>query len=102
MATTFSFVDYLAAKKSVDDRALNRQVLDAVVANLPADQTSRPLQVLEVAAGIGAVWLLARVAFAVLYTKNPKKRAPAFVTSYFCLVALLGLSVYGLAVNFVS
>ena len=55
----------------------------------------------NIAAIIGGVWLLARVVFAYLYTKNPQKRAPAFIISYFSLVALALLSLYGLLISFV-
>lgn len=55
----------------------------------------------SVAAGVGVVWLLARIAFAYLYTKDPKTRAPAFVASFFSLVGLVGLSLYGLLISFV-
>ncbi len=47
----YSFTDYLLAKQSVDDRALNRQVYDAMVSNLPA----QPLRIIEVGAGIGTM-----------------------------------------------
>lgn len=46
-----SFQRYLLSKQSVDDRALNRQVLDALRAHLPAG----PLRVIEVGAGIGTM-----------------------------------------------
>jgi SAM-dependent methyltransferase len=49
---SFSFVEYLAVKKTVDDRALNRAVLQSLSQNLPA---GRPLRVLEVAAGVGTM-----------------------------------------------
>ena len=56
MTDAFDFTRYLASKRTVDDRALNRQVwqtlADAVVAELPPD---RPLRVLEVGAGIGTM-----------------------------------------------
>ncbi len=45
----YSFPRYLLAKQSVDDRALNRQVLDALRANLPVT----PIRVIEVGAGMG-------------------------------------------------
>lgn len=51
----FSFIRYLAAKKSVDDRALNRHVLESLVAALPATTSASPLRVLEVGAGIGTM-----------------------------------------------
>lgn len=50
-----SFPRYLAAKKSVDDRALNRRVWDALVAALPAQSRTMPVRVLEVGAGIGTM-----------------------------------------------
>jgi hypothetical protein len=53
--TSYSFTRYLAAKKSVDDRALNRQVWQSVVDALPAATPGNPLQILEVGAGIGTM-----------------------------------------------
>lgn len=50
----FSFIDYLAAKKTVDDRALNRQVYGALQFHLSQSHGGEePLQVLEIAAGLG-------------------------------------------------
>ena len=46
---------YLAAKKSVDDRALNWQVWQRLVAALPRATTEQPLRILEVGAGIGSM-----------------------------------------------
>lgn len=46
-----AFVRYLAAKKRIDDRALNRHVWQAMAAALPPP----PLRVLEVGAGIGTM-----------------------------------------------
>lgn len=48
---TYSFPRYLAAKQTVDDRALNRQVWQAMAAALP----QRPFRILEVGAGIGTM-----------------------------------------------
>jgi SAM-dependent methyltransferase len=50
-----SFTRYLAAKKSVDDRALNRRVFESLVQALPASTPERPLRLLEVGAGIGTM-----------------------------------------------
>ena len=56
MTDAFDFTRYLASKRTVDDRALNRQVwqtlADAVAGELTPD---RPLRVLEVGAGIGTM-----------------------------------------------
>jgi len=51
----YSFPHYLLSKQSVDDRALNRDVLDALKANLP----SAPIRIIEIGAGIGT--MLARL-----------------------------------------
>ena len=45
----YSFPRYLLAKQTVDDRALNRHVLDALRKNLPL----RPVRILEAGAGMG-------------------------------------------------
>jgi hypothetical protein len=47
----YSFPHYLLSKQSVDDRALNRTVLDSLKANLPA----APIRIIEVGAGIGTM-----------------------------------------------
>lgn len=46
---------YLAAKKSVDDRALNQLVWNAMVEELHGTKRSEPLQVVELGAGIGTM-----------------------------------------------
>ncbi|MEM7029465.1 MAG: class I SAM-dependent methyltransferase [Chloroflexota bacterium] len=51
----FDFRAYLAAKKTVDDRALNRQVLQCLQDHLPQSSPETPLRVLDVAAGIGTM-----------------------------------------------
>jgi predicted O-methyltransferase YrrM len=52
---TYSLLRYLAAKKSVDDRALNWQVWQHLVAALPRATPQQPLRILEVGAGIGSM-----------------------------------------------
>ena len=52
---TYSFARYLSAKKSVDDRALNRHVWQGLVAALPRATPEQPLRVLEVGAGLGTM-----------------------------------------------
>lgn len=47
----YSFSRYLLAKQSVDDRALNKDVLSALRANLP----DQPIRIIEVGAGIGTM-----------------------------------------------
>ena len=51
----FSYTRYLAAKKSVDDRALNHQVFTALAQALGPRQASGPLAFLEVGCGIGTM-----------------------------------------------
>ena len=51
----YSFTRYLAAKKSLDDRSLNRQVFDALLQSLDAISGPEPLRVLEVGCGLGTM-----------------------------------------------
>jgi hypothetical protein len=51
----YSFMRYLAAKKSVDDRALNWQVWQRLVGALPEATPEQPLRILEVGAGLGSM-----------------------------------------------
>ena len=53
--TTYSFTRYLAAKKSVDDRALNQHVWRCLTRTLPPGTPAAPLRVLEIGAGIGTM-----------------------------------------------
>jgi SAM-dependent methyltransferase len=64
------YIRYLAAKKGLDDRSLNRQVWDALKRALRDRPESAPLRVLEVGCGIGTMlerlldWgLLSRAAY---------------------------------------
>ena len=49
------FIRYLAAKKGLDDRSLNRQVWDTLAQALRDRPDSAPLRVLEVGCGIGTM-----------------------------------------------
>jgi hypothetical protein len=51
MSIEYSFPRYLLAKQSVDDRALNKDVFQALKSNLP----QRPVRIIEVGAGIGTM-----------------------------------------------
>lgn len=51
----YSFPRYLASKKSVDDRALNRHVWQTLSAELALRPANTPLRVLEIGAGIGTM-----------------------------------------------
>ncbi len=51
----YTFPRYLAAKKSVDDRALNRQVWDTLAVQLQDAPNKNLLRVLEIGAGIGTM-----------------------------------------------
>ena len=53
--TGYSYVRYLGAKKSVDDRALNRHAWQNLSAALPDAIPADPVKVLEVGAGIGTM-----------------------------------------------
>ena len=51
----YGFIRYLAAKQSVDDRALNRHVWHSLARNLSTLNFTPPVRVLEVGAGIGTM-----------------------------------------------
>jgi SAM-dependent methyltransferase len=53
---TYSFLRYLAAKRSVDERALNRPVWEALGRSLPPASVAAPLRALEIGAGTGAMF----------------------------------------------
>jgi SAM-dependent methyltransferase len=50
-----SYIRYLASKRALDDRSLNRQVWDRLVEAVRGRSGSAPLQVLEVGCGIGTM-----------------------------------------------
>ncbi len=51
----YSFTRYLEAKKSVDDRALNRHVWERFAASTSSWNDKTPLRLLEIGAGIGTM-----------------------------------------------
>lgn len=54
--TAYSFQRYLSAKKSVDDRALNRPVIQQLTRAMEArSEAEPPLRILEIGAGIGTM-----------------------------------------------
>ena len=67
--TPYSFIRYLTAKKTVDDRALNRHVWDLVASSMREAQRTRldSISVLEVGAGIGT--MIERCAEKELFTR---------------------------------
>jgi SAM-dependent methyltransferase len=90
---TYSFTRYLAAKKSVDDRALNRHVWGSLVRALPGANATTPLTLLEVGAGIGTMverlldWgLLTHAAYTAIdaepvHIEEARRRLPAWAAS---------------------
>ncbi len=50
-----AYAGYLAAKKSIDDRALNHYVWDMLRQALPQAAEGEPLRILEIGAGIGTM-----------------------------------------------
>ena len=55
VAQDFS-AEYLAAKKSIDDRALNKEVWRTLAQELPHCPEASPLKILEIGAGIGTMF----------------------------------------------
>jgi SAM-dependent methyltransferase len=52
---SYSFIRYLSAKKSVDDRSLNKTVWQTMLRDVSRHYGSRRLRVLEIGAGIGTM-----------------------------------------------
>jgi len=52
---TFRYPKYLAAKKSIDDKALNRHVFETLKRNSPEQSKEKPLKIIEIGAGIGTM-----------------------------------------------
>ena len=52
---TYDFIDYLVAKKTIDDRSLNRTVWDRLQRALVDHETIERLRVLEIGSGIGTM-----------------------------------------------
>lgn len=53
--THYRFTRYLAAKKSLDDRSLNRRVWDSLALEVAKIRRTDPLRVLEVGCGLGTM-----------------------------------------------
>lgn len=55
LSAEYDFIRYLASKKSVDDRALNRNVWDRLFDELGKRELSKTLRILEAGSGIGTM-----------------------------------------------
>jgi hypothetical protein len=83
----YRFTRYLAAKKTVDDRALNRRVWDALASHVRPHSPQAPLRVLEVGAGVGTMverlveWGLFVPATQALDTTRSTRAPTAMVTA---------------------
>ncbi len=51
----YSFIRYLSAKKTVDDRSLNKDVCKSLIREVTTIPHDGPLQILEIGAGIGTM-----------------------------------------------
>jgi len=51
------------------------------------------------AAGIGLVWIIGRIWFALGYYAAAEKRGPGFMITFFALVLLLGGAIVGIIAN---
>ena len=94
------FIRYLAAKKGLDDRSLNRQVWEALVRAVRGRPDSSPLRVLEVGCGIGTMverlldWgLLTRAAYTGIDVEAELIRAAAERLHGYAAARQAGLSV---------
>lgn len=51
------------------------------------------------AAAAGLVWVLARVAYLVLYMSNPASRSPAYGVQFLAIVVLIGMAFAGIILS---
>jgi SAM-dependent methyltransferase len=92
--TAYHFTRYLAAKKSVDDRSLNRHVWHSLTQAMPRAASDGPVQVLEIGSGIGTMverlveWGLLRQAAYTAIDADPEvlaeshRRLPAWMAEH--------------------
>jgi len=53
-------------------------------------------------AALGLIWCLGRFAYTIGYVREAKKRGPGFAIAFLCSVALLVLSIWGVAVGWMA
>lgn len=94
------FIRYLAAKKGLDDRSLNRQVWESLMRTVQGRGDSSPLRVLEVGCGIGTMverlldWgLLTRAAYTGIDVEAELLRAAAVRLHGYAAARQAGLAV---------
>jgi hypothetical protein len=80
------------------ERAFRVQMntLENVVIFLPALWLAAIYSSPRVAAAVGAVWVLARVWYAVAYARDAKKRGNPFVIAYTAWAVLMALAAWGI------
>lgn len=81
------------------ERALRVQgnTNEAALMFLPALWVAAHVHVPWIAAALGAVWLVARIWYALAYANPPRNRGPAFALSVAALMALVLQALWGLA-----
>ncbi|MBK17769.1 MAG: hypothetical protein CMM52_02880 [Rhodospirillaceae bacterium] len=52
--------------------------------------------------GLGLLWIAGRIAYAIAYLKNPKKRGPGLIVAFITQAILLLGALYGVALLFVK
>jgi hypothetical protein len=88
----YSFKRYLAAKRSIDDRALNRHVWETLVDALRGRSAGQVLRVLEVGAGIGT--MVERLVEWELFTASVRDK-PSCANLPTVIVSMTGLDALG-------
>ncbi|MCB9135416.1 MAG: class I SAM-dependent methyltransferase [Anaerolineales bacterium] len=78
----YSFPRYLAAKKTIDDRALNQHVWDTMTRAVSPAAPGEPLRILEVGCGIGTMFeRLSERGFPIPFTYTGIDASPENITS---------------------
>ena len=76
--------------------------LEQVLLFLPALWLAHGYGYTNVAAIIGAIWLLARVGYVITYLRDPNQRGLPFSIGILCSAALMGIAGFGIASRLIA
>ncbi|MCX7154264.1 MAG: MAPEG family protein [Proteobacteria bacterium] len=78
---------------------VQQNTLEQLVAFIPSFVLFAQYVSANWAAGIGLVWIIGRIWFALGYYAAAEKRGPGFMITFFALVLLLGGAIVGIIAN---
>jgi glutathione S-transferase len=68
---------------------IQQNTLEQLVAFVPAVWLFSTLVNPLFGAGLGAIWIVGRVVYAIGYARNPEKRGPGFIVAFVALIVLV-------------